>query len=212
MPASRGDRRSHERNLLDSVSASQHCSPYSIERISISWSPARTLSPAALPIRARATGETYEIDPFRGSASSSPTILNAWRLPSSRLNATRCLKATARDSVGGGTICAVLRRSAKYLISREATATATTIAGVLDPLRGVISSATFRHRMGQRFQSQCGHQIRMGRDRAIRQLDLRGRFGAFFSGEGHAHCFDFPFSRRSLPRQAMVRGRALTKA
>ena len=40
--------------------------PYSMERISSSWSPARTISPAALPIRARATGETYEIDPFRG--------------------------------------------------------------------------------------------------------------------------------------------------
>jgi hypothetical protein len=39
-------------------------------------------------IRARATGETYEIDPFRGSASSSPTIRKASRLPSSRLNVT----------------------------------------------------------------------------------------------------------------------------
>ena len=62
--------------------------PYSMERISISWSPAKTTSPAALPIRARATGETYEIDPFRGSASSSPTIRKASRLPSSRLNVT----------------------------------------------------------------------------------------------------------------------------
>jgi class 3 adenylate cyclase len=63
--------------------------PLAMERISISWSPARTISPAALPIKARATGETYAIDPFRGSASSSPTILKAWRLPSSRLNVTR---------------------------------------------------------------------------------------------------------------------------
>ncbi len=77
--------------------------PYSMERISSSWSPARTISPAALPIRARATGEPYEIDPFRGSASSSPAILNAWSLPSSRLNATRCPKATALNSAGFGT-------------------------------------------------------------------------------------------------------------
>jgi hypothetical protein len=46
----------------------------------------------------------------------------------------------------------------------------------------------------------------MRRDRAIRQLDLRGRFGAFFSGEGHAHCFDFPFSRRSLPHRLWFEG------
>ena len=58
--------------------------------------------PAALPIRARATGETYEIDPFRGSASSSPTIVNACSLPSPRLNATRCPKATTLNSAGGG--------------------------------------------------------------------------------------------------------------
>jgi hypothetical protein len=47
-------------------------------------------------------GGECEIDPFRGSASSSPTILNA-SLPSSRLNAIRCPKATALNSAGGGT-------------------------------------------------------------------------------------------------------------
>ena len=63
----------------------------------------RTISLAALPIRARATGETYDIDPFRGSASSSPTILKAWRRPSPRLNVTRCPNATAPISAGGVT-------------------------------------------------------------------------------------------------------------
>jgi hypothetical protein len=63
----------------------------------------RTISLAALPIRARATGETYDIDPFRGSASSSPTILKAWRRPSPRLNVTRCPNATAPKSAGGVT-------------------------------------------------------------------------------------------------------------
>ena len=185
---------------------------YSIERISISWSPARTISPAALPIRARATGETYEIDPFRGSASSSPTILNAWRLPSSRLNATRCPKATALNSAGGGTSLSGPETLGEIShIARGDRDSATTFAGVLDPLRGVIGSATFRHRIGQRLQSRRGHQIRMRRDRPIRQLDLGGRFGAFFAGKGHAHRFDFPFSRRSLPRQATVRARALIR-
>ena len=51
------------------------------------------------------------------------------------------------------------------------------VAGVLYSLRGVIGSATFPHRIGQRLQSRRGHPIRMRRDGAVRQLDLRGRFG-----------------------------------
>jgi hypothetical protein len=89
---------------------------------------------------------------------------------------------------------------------------ATTFGGVLDPLRGVIGCATFPHRIGERVQSRCGHQIRMRRDRPIRQLDLRGRFGAFFAGEGHAHRFDFSFSRRSLPRHGTLRRRLSPEA
>ena len=182
-----------------------------MERISISWPAARTTSPAALPIRARATGETYEIDPFRGSASSSPTILNACRLPSSRLNITRCPKATAPNSAGGGTSSAVLRRSANYL-RRERR------PRQRGDVRRRPRSAARRHRQRD-FRSSLWSAppvptqspIWMRRDRAIRQLDLRGRFGAFFSGEGHAHCSDFPFPRRSLPRQA-ARGRALIQA
>lgn len=42
--------------------------------ISASVGPARTTSPTSLPIKARATGETYAIVPRAGSASSSPTI------------------------------------------------------------------------------------------------------------------------------------------
>ena len=54
---------------------------------------------------------------------------------------------------------------------------ATTFAGV-DPLRGVIGSATLRHHIGQRLQSRRGHQIRMRRDRPIRrhcQTNFSGR-------------------------------------
>ena len=72
---------------------------------------------------------------------------------------------------------------------------APTLADVLDPLRGVIGSATFPDCIGQRLQSRCGHQIRMRRDWSIRQLDLGSRFGAFFAGEGHAHRFDVSFLR-----------------
>src|SRR5271157_3072640 len=64
----------------------------------------------------------------------------------------------------------------------------TTFAGVFDLLRGVIRRATFRHRLGQQLKSGRRHQIRMRRDRPIRQLDLGGRFGA--AGKGHAHSFD----------------------
>jgi hypothetical protein len=36
-----------------------------------------------------------------------------------------------------------------------------TLGSVLDPLGGVIGSATFPHRLGQRLQSRRGHQIRI---------------------------------------------------
>jgi hypothetical protein len=81
---------------------------------------------------------------------------------------------------------------------------AATLAGVLDPLCGVIGIATFPHCIGQRVQSRRGHQIRMRRDWPIRQLDLRSRFGAFFPSEGHAHCFDSPFSERSLSHRGTL--------
>jgi hypothetical protein len=67
---------------------------------------------------------------------------------------------------------------------------ATTFGGILDPLRGVISSTTFRHRIGKRLRSRSSHQIRMRRDWPIWQLDFRSRFGAFFSGKGHAQPID----------------------
>jgi hypothetical protein len=49
----------------------------------------------------------------------------------------------------------------------------------------------------------------MRRDWPIRQFDLHGRFGAFFPGEGHAHCFDFSFSRRSLGIRQKVQAQVL---
>ena len=47
---------------------------YLISTICASEVPARTTSSIRLPMRARATGETYESLPFAGSASSSPTM------------------------------------------------------------------------------------------------------------------------------------------
>ena len=98
------------------------------------------------PIRARATGETYEIDPFRGSASSSPTILK----PCSLLSPRHPMPESDR---------AELRRRRNKLSCPETIGEishiaggdrerATTFAGVLDPLRGLIGSATLTHRIG----------------------------------------------------------------
>lgn len=47
---------------------------YAISTSSISCVPEPTTSPTAFPIRDFATGETNEIDPAFGSASSSPTM------------------------------------------------------------------------------------------------------------------------------------------
>jgi hypothetical protein len=47
---------------------------YLISTICASEVPARMTSSIRLPMRARATGETYESLPFAGSASSSPTM------------------------------------------------------------------------------------------------------------------------------------------
>ena len=170
-----------------------------MERISISWSPTRTVSPAALPIRARATGETYEIDPFRGSASSSPTILKA-------APAVVSPERHPMPESDGGDVCP--RRNELSCpqticqishVPRGDRDRATTFARILDLLRRVIGSATFAHRIGQSLQSGGGHQIRVRRDWPIRELDLRSRFGGFFPGEGHAHCSTFPLLRRAVP-------------
>jgi hypothetical protein len=58
---------------------------------------------------------------------------------------------------------------------------------VFDLSRCVICSAGGSHRLqpGQR------HQVRLRRDRTIRKLDGRARFGAFFSGERNAHGFAY---------------------
>jgi hypothetical protein len=44
--------------LRDNIAPLSRCFLYSVERIWISWSPTKTTSSAALPIKARATGET----------------------------------------------------------------------------------------------------------------------------------------------------------
>src|ERR1700731_2070555 len=60
----------------------------------------RATSPTALPIRSPATGDTKEIEPDLGSASSSPTIRYFCTRPSSRLNVTVLPKATVSVDVG----------------------------------------------------------------------------------------------------------------
>jgi hypothetical protein len=50
--------------------------------------------PTALPIRSLASGDTKEIEPALGSASSSPTIRYFCTRPSSRLKVTVLPKAT----------------------------------------------------------------------------------------------------------------------
>jgi hypothetical protein len=47
-------------------------------------------------------GRDKEIDPARGLASSSPTIRNVCRRPSSRANVTRKPNATVSRSTGSG--------------------------------------------------------------------------------------------------------------
>src|SRR5258706_12889506 len=56
--------------------------------------------PTALPIRSLATGDTKEIEPALGSASSSPTIRNFCPRPSSRLKVTVQRNATVSVDVG----------------------------------------------------------------------------------------------------------------
>ena len=91
-------RGAEESPLRDNIAPLSWCFLYSMERIWISWSPTKTTSSTTLPIKARATERHKKWISFRGSASSSPTILNAWRRPSSRSNVTRCSNATASNS------------------------------------------------------------------------------------------------------------------
>jgi hypothetical protein len=93
-------------------------------------------------------------------------------------------------------------------IPRGDSDSATTFGGILNSLCDVIGNATFPHRIVQRFQARSGHQIRVRRVWPIRQLDLRSRFGAFFPGEGPAHCLDFSSSR---PSHAEVLGKPSRK-
>lgn len=81
-----------------------------IVMISISCCPEPTTSPTALPIIDLATGDTKEIDPALGSASSSPTIRYVCTRPSARLKVTVQPKATASIDSGRATGWAVRRR------------------------------------------------------------------------------------------------------
>src|SRR6202162_4657121 len=79
-----------------------------ISTISASEAPARTTSPSFLPVRARATGDTYEIVPRDGSASSSPTMRYVCRRPSSRRMVTVQPNCTSAGLDGGAITCAVV--------------------------------------------------------------------------------------------------------
>src|SRR5450759_1944133 len=68
--------------------------------ISRFWPDVPTTSPTALPIRSLATGDTKEIEPALGSASSSPTIRYFCTRPSSRLKVTVLPKATVSVDEG----------------------------------------------------------------------------------------------------------------
>jgi len=90
--------------------------------ISASPLPAGITSPTIFPSIALARGETYEIDPLAGSASSSPTIRKVCSRPSSRTMVTVAPNRTSEMSPEAGTSCALARRALQYLISRAAAA------------------------------------------------------------------------------------------
>jgi hypothetical protein len=73
---------------------------YEIEIISSLRPDVPTSSPTALPVRRLATGDTKEIDPALGSASSSPTMRYFCTRPSWRLKVTVLPKATVSVDVG----------------------------------------------------------------------------------------------------------------
>ena len=88
--------------------------------IFVSVAPASISSPMPFPIMARASGDTHNSSPSAGSASSSPTMRNDDRRPSSRQMFTVEPKATSEEPVGAAWICAVLRRAVQSRNSRAA--------------------------------------------------------------------------------------------
>ena len=88
--------------------------------ISASSFPALITSPTAFPSIALARGETCEIDPLAGSASSSPTIRKVCSRPSSRTIVTVVPSRASEVSPEAGTSCALARRTLQYLTSRAA--------------------------------------------------------------------------------------------
>jgi hypothetical protein len=73
--------------------------------ISASSFPAVITSPTAFPSIALARGETCEIDPLAGSASSSPTIRKVCSRPSSRTIVTVAPNRTSEVSPEAGPSC-----------------------------------------------------------------------------------------------------------
>ena len=101
------------------AAARQRRSP-TMDVISASSFPAVITSPTAFPSIALARGETCEIDPLAGSASSSPTIRKVCSRPSSRTIVTVPSNRTSEVSPEVGTSCALARRALQYLTSRAA--------------------------------------------------------------------------------------------
>src|SRR6266516_2931831 len=87
-------------NSATSCAARSSNPPYEIEMISTSWPGRPTTSPTALPVKSRATGDTKEIEPALGSASSSPTMRYFCIRPSSRLKVTVLPNATVSVDLG----------------------------------------------------------------------------------------------------------------
>ena len=140
-------------------------------------------------------------DPFRGSASSSPTILKELKLAvvaPKRRNVTRFPNGRHGPS-------SAAKRAARFADVRQNILCPEMLARwhvdaryVLDLLRGVISRASIRHRLGQRFQSGRRHQIGMWRNRSIGKPDLRGSFGTFLCVVTLRSSFRFLFAQANI--------------
>jgi hypothetical protein len=171
-----------------------------MERISISWTPANAISPTALPDQSLGDGRdvrdrsiprirfVFPDDP----EGLAPAVVSPERHPMPESDGAEIRRRRNEPS------CPEAIGEISH-VPRGDRDSVTTLGGVRDPLSRVIGSASFPHCIGQRLQSRRGHQIRMRRDWPIRQLDLRGRFGASSRVKATLIVSTFPFSGRSLP-------------
>jgi hypothetical protein len=174
-----------------------------MERTSISRSLTETMSPAAFTDQSpRAGGDVrnWSISRIRfvfpdNSEGLAPTVVALEGYPMPKRDCAE-LHRRRNDLSCPQTIGEISR------FARGNRESATTFSG-FDLLRGVVNGVRFRQRLGQRFQSWLRRQIRMRWDRPVGQLDLRGRFGALFSGKGHAHRFDFLWMRLPVVVQTL---------